>query len=217
MEKVFTGIACSGFACFLAIALAGSCWMGCDSRDGGRLYRPVARTATETLPSSSAHAPEIEGLLRVNAQDLLERIKSSGKRGTVVSVWASWCGSCEREVPMYLELRKTFLQSGLDFVFVSADEPTAFRDAVDKMRAWGAPLPTLAVTGSIADFKRAMHPGWRGALPATFLFDATPKLRHFWEGPIYEHEITPILQGFLAGENIDGETRPPITGGPAAP
>jgi hypothetical protein len=27
-----------------------------------------------------------------------------------------------------------------------------------------------------------------------------------------EHEITPILQGFLAGEPIDGETRPHVTG-----
>jgi hypothetical protein len=47
------------------------------------------------------------------------------------------------------------------------------------------------------------------------LFDATAKLRYFWEGPMLESEITPILQGFLVGEKIDGATRPALRGGPA--
>jgi hypothetical protein len=82
------------------------------------------------------------------------------------------------------------------------------------MRKMNGPLSTLAVAGSMGTFKQAMRPDWRGAIPATFLFDATAKLRYFWEGPVYEHEIAPILQGFLAGAVIDGETRPPLRGGP---
>jgi thiol-disulfide isomerase/thioredoxin len=169
------------------------------------------------VPTPTPAATEVEGLLRVDAPGLMQRITSTTTRGTVVSVWATWCGSCRREIPMYLELRKLFLPSGIDFVFISADEPPAFASVVEQMRAWGGPLPALAVGGSMGRFMRGIDPRWHGALPATFLFDATPKLRHFWEGPIYEHEITPILQGYLAGEPIDGETRPPITGGPPAP
>jgi hypothetical protein len=42
-------------------------------------------------------------------------------------------------------------------------------------------------------------------LPATFLYDAAGKLRYFWGGPAYEHEILPVIEGFLAGKTIDGE------------
>jgi hypothetical protein len=83
------------------------------------------------------------------------------------------------------------------------------------MRALHGPLPTLAVAGSMRAFKDALRPDWRGAIPATFLFDATAKLRYFWEGPMVENEITPILQGFLLGQKIDGATRPALRGGPA--
>jgi hypothetical protein len=83
------------------------------------------------------------------------------------------------------------------------------------MRALHGPLPTLAVAGSMRAFKDTLRPDWHGAIPATFLFDATAKLRYFWEGPMLENEITPILQGFLVGEKIDGATRPALRGGPA--
>lgn len=137
-------------------------------------------------------------------------MRSSGKRGTVVNVWASWCGSCRTEVPLLLQLRAAFAE--LDFVFVSADEPPDFAKAVEQMRGWSGPLPVFVIPGSMTPFKRAMHPEWKGAIPATFLFDAEQKRRYFWEGPVLEHELSPILQGFLAGDAIDGETRPPLTG-----
>ena len=42
-------------------------------------------------------------------------------------------------------------------------------------------------------------------LPATFLYDARGKLRYYWGGPAYEHEILPIIEGLLRGDAIDGE------------
>ena len=215
----------AGNGLFCACVLFAASTMGCDPQRAATPHAPNAPDTahadpTPEVPAASPPAPvvtDVEGLLRVDAPALMQRIASTTNRGTVVSVWATWCGSCRREIPMYLELRKTFLSNGLDFVFISADEPTAFANVVDQMRAWGGPLPALAVGGSMGRFMREIDPRWLGALPATFLFDNTPKLRHFWEGPVYEHEITPILQGFLAGEPIDGETRPPITGGPSAP
>ena len=109
---------------------------------------------------------------------------------------------------MLIEQQKAFAASGLQFVFVSADEPKDFARAAELMREYGGAMPTLAVApGTRAAFKRAMSPNWRGGIPATFLFDDTGKLRHLWEGPILEHEISPVLQGYLAGAAIDGETR----------
>ena len=41
-------------------------------------------------------------------------------------------------------------------------------------------------------------------IPASFLFDAAGKLRYFWAGEVYEKELLPIVEGFLAGKHIDG-------------
>jgi thiol-disulfide isomerase/thioredoxin len=166
----------------------------------------------QPVPRAAAIPVDVQGIRRIDAAGLRQLVQAHG-RGTVVNVWASWCGSCREEIPMLLKLREAFQPEGVDFVFVSADEPDAWASAVKLMQDWGAPSPTFAVAGSMGSFKQAMSSSWRGALPATFLFDTTFKLRHFWEGPIYEHEIAPIVQGFLAGDAIDGETRPPLRGG----
>jgi thiol-disulfide isomerase/thioredoxin len=182
---------------------------GCDRDDGGG--GQAARGVSAAPPPSAA----VKDLIALDAAQLQQRIRSSGKRGALVNVWASWCGSCRDEIPMLLQVRDALPRDQLDFLFVSADEPAAYTSAVEQMRALHGPLPTLAVAGSMRAFKDALRPDWRGAIPATFLFDATAKLRYFWEGPMVENEITPILQGFLVGEKIDGATRPALRGGPA--
>jgi thiol-disulfide isomerase/thioredoxin len=189
----------------LASLISAAAVCGCDREDSGG-----GRAAPAAPPSAA-----VKDLTPVNAAQLQQLIRSSGKRGALVNVWASWCGSCRDEIPMLLQVRDALPPDQLDFLFVSADEPTAYGAAVEQLRALHGPLPTLAVAGSIGAFKAALRPDWHGAIPATFLFDATAKLRYFWEGPMLEQEITPILQGFLAGQTIDGATRPALRGGPA--
>jgi thiol-disulfide isomerase/thioredoxin len=183
----------------------------CEEAPPRKPLRDRAPAASEQLAEPAAGSD----LKPIDAAALFEHMRSGKekKRGTVVNVWASWCGSCKGEVPMLLKLREALASSGLDFVFVSADEPRDFPKAVELLRGWSGPMPAYAVAGAMGPFKQAMHPEWKGAIPATFLFDEQQKRRYFWEGPIREHEIAPILQGYLAGETIDGELRPPLVGG----
>lgn len=169
---------------------------------------PEVRADGTSATQHAEGAPADRDLLLTDADRLLDRVREPRLRGLVVNIWASWCGSCKEEIPLLLGLRKSFAAEGIEFVFVTADDAKDFPQAVSLMRSWEGPLPVLGVseTGFKA-FKRALNPEWRGAIPATFLFDSTRKLRHFWEGPIVEQEITPVLQGLLAGQNIDGVTR----------
>jgi thiol-disulfide isomerase/thioredoxin len=188
--------------CFALVAACGEDRV--QSAPAGAI-RPSAPAAPKT---SDAPAD----LQLTDADAILARLGDGKLRGLVINVWASWCGSCKEEIPILLGLRKTFAAEGIDFAFVSADEPKAFPEAVTLMKSWSGPLPVLAVSGAaIGPFKRALHPEWRGAIPATFLFDGARKLRHFWEGPIIESEIAPVLQGLLAGAAIDGVTRTAAT------
>jgi thiol-disulfide isomerase/thioredoxin len=192
-----------------------ACWLASACDEGGAVQHIATPTSNPQLPAArtAAVAAPVEGVQRIDAAGLGQRISNHG-RATIVNVWASWCGSCRDEVPMLLKLREAFASEGVDFLFVSADEPEELPKAVKLMQDWGGALPILAVAGSMTNFEQALHPSWQGAIPATFLFDATFKRRHFWEGPVYDHEISPIVQGFLAGDAIDGETRPALRGGP---
>jgi thiol-disulfide isomerase/thioredoxin len=163
-------------------------------------------TVVAAAPAPSAPTAEA-GWTRVDAPSLIARASQPGRRGLLLNVWASWCGSCREEIPMLLQLQAAFQTAGIDFAFVSADEPASLPAAAALLREWKVPGPSLAVQGSLGPFKRGLNPRWHGGIPVTFLFDSAGKLRHFWEGPMLEEEIAPILQGFLSGDAIDGETR----------
>ncbi|MET0387924.1 MAG: TlpA disulfide reductase family protein [Polyangiales bacterium] len=194
------------WAAWLGVGLA---LTGCNDAPSGPMRSRKAPAAQAPAPPSQAAPASIpEGVEITDAFTLRRRAKQPGARGLVVNVWASWCGSCRDEIPLLVQMHKTFAREGLELSFVSADQPADLPRALELMRSAGGPLPVQAVApGRLGAFKRDMNPRWRGAIPATFLFDQTGKLRHFWEGPILEHEIAPVLQGYLAGEPIDGETR----------
>jgi len=176
--------------------------------------RPTAPTVAEpaeaargmgapTLPSTSAAANA--DFRDVTGPALLAEVRRSGKQGVLVNVWASWCAPCRRELPMFQNLATNYEPRGIGVWFVSVDDAPDKPTALQILKESGIAPPTFWAAGDLEPFKRALNPRWPGMIPATFLFDASGKLRYFWGGPVYEEEIVPIVEGFLAGEPIDGE------------
>jgi thiol-disulfide isomerase/thioredoxin len=184
--------------CWLSLACA-LCACGGDERP---------RTSRFASKPGAATPAADDGLVAIDGPGLLARIRNSGAKGTVVNVWASFCGPCKRELPMLVQLAEPLRAEGLALVLVSADEPAARKAAADVLASL-APRPSapnFIVAGSLAPFKRALNPAWKGAIPSTFLFDAEARLRYFWPGPVLEHEITNVLSAFLAGRELEGPT-----------
>ncbi len=148
-----------------------------------------------------------EGTIRmVRGEELATHLRTTGARGTIVNIWASWCGPCRRELPMLLGLQTSLAAQGIEVVFVSVDEPESEQAALSFFREQGGAAPIYVSEHPLGPFKQALTPRWRGMLPATFLFDAQGALRYLWGGPVYDTELLPIVDGFLAGKNIDGES-----------
>ncbi|HEX2873376.1 MAG TPA: TlpA disulfide reductase family protein [Polyangiaceae bacterium] len=147
------------------------------------------------------------GLAHATGAQLLASIKASGKRGTLVNAWASWCGPCRREIPMLQALAANLKPQGVEIVLVSVDEPKDEAKAQSFLKDNGITLRSYLVEGSVADFKLAINPNWPGMLPASFLFDRSARLIHFWGGEAFENEIVPVVENFLAGKAVEAETR----------
>jgi thiol-disulfide isomerase/thioredoxin len=165
---------------------------------------PQPEIVVDPDAESAPPAPQGPGLEAVMGADVLAKVKALGGRGTLVNVWASWCGACKAEMPMLLALEQRYRDKGIQVLFVSVDEAGATEKLLSAANERGLPKPWLVAKGSLGYFKLALSPIWQGSMPATFLYDASGKLRYFWGTQAYEKEITAILDGFLAGQKIDG-------------
>ena len=200
-----------GSACVLMSAL------GCDDPSGDDLHREAASSVVATRPSAAvtpspataSSSPTTvrvpEPFVAITGRDLIGLIRQADTEGAVVNAWASWCGPCKRELPMLASLRTKVPR--VSVLFVSVDQPDAWQTAADILREHGISDGAYVVVERLGSFKARMHPGWQGMIPATFLFDASGRRRYFWGGPVYEKELLPVVEGFLRGENIDGEAR----------
>ena len=96
-------------------------------------------------------------------------------------------------------------RDGIRVVFVSFDEPEDRNKAESFLRANDVRSPAFLALDGLT-FRTRLAPKWPGMIPATFLLDETRKLRYFWGGPAFENDILPIVEGFLAGRAIDGQS-----------
>ena len=159
---------------------------------------PNAPSPVAPSPPGSSPLPVVDGAT------LIQKIKSSGHKGVVLNAWASWCDSCQHELPMLNRVSAKLAAQGVPIWLVSVDDPEGFGAARSMLDALHIDLPSFAAQPPLAAFKIALNPNWPGMLPVSFLFDATGKLRYFWAGEVYEKELVPVVEGFVAGKHIDG-------------
>lgn len=168
---------------------------------------PSTTIAADSAPAPSPKSIDSPDARFVDGPTLLREISQSGQKATIVNVWASWCGPCRDEVPMLIALRENLRQKGVGVTLISVDEADAAPVAAEFARLRGEPMPIRVAQPPLGAFKQALSPRWPGMVPATFLFDAAGRLRYFWGGPVYENEILLVVEGLLAGKDIDGEAR----------
>jgi thiol-disulfide isomerase/thioredoxin len=154
--------------------------------------------------ASGAPAPR-QTLAVVTAEQLLEQVRKAGGKGVLVSAWASWCGPCKRELPLFQKLAARFAAQGLRVLLVSVDEHDDREKAELFLVEHGISLKSYLAARPLGPFKTGLNPSWPGMLPASFLFDAAGTRRYFWGGEAFETEVVPVLEAFLAGKPIEGE------------
>jgi thiol-disulfide isomerase/thioredoxin len=161
----------------------------------------VASACSRQAPTE----PPSDALETVTAEQLKSKVRGLGAKAVMVNAWATWCGSCENELPMLQKVADRFASSGVRVLLVSVDEPDDRARAKTFLKEHGISLASYLAARPLDPFKLGMSPRWPGMLPASFLFDSTGELRYFWGGEAFENEVVPIIDGFLAGKPIDGE------------
>jgi thiol-disulfide isomerase/thioredoxin len=111
-----------------------------------------------------------------SAAALAEALRPQGSP-LLVHVWASWCRPCVAEWPSLAEFLRGVEGRGVRLVTLSLDDESGAAAAGRVLRRAGAPGCGLrADADEAAPLLRGLDPDWDGALPTTFVLDATGRL-----------------------------------------
>ena len=110
----------------------------------------------------------------------------------VINFWAPWCAPCKQELP---ELAALASACGADVQFAGVSLET--KD-LDSLRATvvslGVPYPQFVADDAV--IRSFFGPEGKTVLPATFVLDATGRLRRAFLRPVTRLEIATVLDSF---------------------
>ena len=167
---------CSRASLLAAAALALVAGFGCGrSGDSGH-------TATQATPAASVvDTPQV---LPASSQAVRAAVQAPGAQVVLLNVWATWCVPCREEFPDLMRVSREYKDRGLRVVLLSADFGETMSDVPGFLAQHGVDFPSFLRGGDEDDqaFVNGIDPRWSGAMPATWVFDGSGRVRDFWEG-----------------------------------
>jgi thiol-disulfide isomerase/thioredoxin len=119
---------------------------------------------------------------KINVDDLNTYIAKSEKP-LVVSFWATWCASCNEEIPYFISIVKEKYKGEVELLLVSLDIKSYFPLRIESFAAkknYAAPIVWL--NESNADiFCPKIDANWSGAIPSTLMVNNKKQYRKFYE------------------------------------
>jgi cytochrome c biogenesis protein CcmG/thiol:disulfide interchange protein DsbE len=118
---------------------------GCGSSSGGDTTHPNYAKALEGAPAPLAKLYGEADKLLPGGKDAFE--KRVGELGypVVANVWASWCGPCRYEFPIFQEMSAKL---GKKVAFIGIDSEDSEKEAAKWLTAHPVPYPTYFEAGS---------------------------------------------------------------------
>jgi thiol-disulfide isomerase/thioredoxin len=151
----------------------------------------------KTLPAQNKNTlPSVEP---IDVKGIEHLVHARNGKILFLNVWATWCRPCVEEFPDLVKLYNDYQNAGVDIAAISVDYP----DEVDsKILPFlvSQHVPFKVYVANIKkdeDLINELNPSWSGAVPATFIFDASGKQRAFMFGQktlrIFKAEIDTVL------------------------
>jgi thiol-disulfide isomerase/thioredoxin len=156
---------------------------------------PALLVATVLAAEAAAPAPVPVEVAELPA--IMAAIKAPGAQAVLVNVWATWCEPCRAEMPDLVRFYRDHRALGLRMVLISADDDDQRAEVARVLGALRFDGPAFIKRGNDMTFIDALDPAWKGALPATFLFDAKGARNQSWLGSVTYDQLRARVSGLL--------------------
>ena len=138
---------------------------------------PSYQGAIEQAPARLAQLYENEPLLDGGEDRYEAELEALGGYPVVINNWASWCGPCRSEFPIFQRLSKRFLD---DVAFLGVDSQESSEDATAFLNDFPVPYPSIRDPDG--SFQK-----WAGltlvGLPNTVFIDWGGEVAYVKQGP----------------------------------
>ncbi len=134
--------------------------------------------------------------VRVISVPQLQKRLSNPDTVYVVNFWATWCGSCVKELPNFDKLQRDYKDQPLKVMLISMDAQSRLNSAVVPF-VNSHQLTTgyyIASRKNDQELINDIDKDWSGALPATLVVNAKKNIRRFYEKDFTYEELNKIYQ-----------------------
>ena len=176
MRRALWILAAAGLVAVLAIGLTQAGGSASPSDGGTAPSLAGAEKALAGAPAPLAALHERAGTIEPATVKTYER-QLEDLRGypVVVNAWASWCGPCKLEFPVF---RRVSTRLGKRVAFLGLDVSDNRQDALAFLRKQPVPYPHL----EDGDARIMQQAGGAGGLPTTFFYDAKGERAYIHQG-----------------------------------
>ena len=145
--------------------------------------------------AAKAAAPKIV-VEPIDTDALKNLLTQQRQRPLLVNFWATFCDPCRDEFPDLVKIDKEYRPQSLEFVTVSLDDMTDIKTSVpaflDSMKAT---MPAYLLNASDPEPAiNAVDPGWRGDLPATYLYNEKGEIAYKHIGRVKPEELRAAIE-----------------------
>jgi thiol-disulfide isomerase/thioredoxin len=162
---------------------------GCQSGD-----RPL-----ENAQKSGAEGDTSLTVNLLNKAQLAKIIEDRYGRILFINVWATWCIPCREEFPDLVKLAEDYRVKKIDFIAISADYPDEIESKIIPfLEGQQVNFPVYVQNFERQeDFINTLNTDWRGALPASFIYDTSGEQKAFLLGKQSYPEFVAALEAEL--------------------
>ncbi|UCF64366.1 MAG: redoxin domain-containing protein [bacterium] len=155
-------------------------------------------TENETSGSENKE-PDADYVYKVELlgqDDLQKLINQRRDRILLINVWATWCIPCREEFPDLVQLAENYKDRQVDIVAISADYPDEIETKIIPfLKSQQVNFPVYVQNfENQEDFINFLSREWSGALPASFIYNATGEQKLFLLGKQSYQEFADALQ-----------------------
>ncbi len=130
----------------------------------------------------------------IKVDGLEELINAKSDKIKVINFWATWCGPCVKELPLF-EKAHVALADKIEVNLISVD----YLEELEKVKKFAA-RKSLASSLWLIDevdgnvYIDKVDKRWSGAIPATLIVNTQTGERKFYEGELHEGQLEQMIK-----------------------